>query len=197
MFKSINFTYDLFTYVRHLSLVTFLIVMICIEDGCLTLLDSLDWCVIFLIAVQSKGCELTMIWVKNSLTDLTSMKLRGGFLGRIAIRFETVTTTVGSKVRQIISMLYMEITLPNLLILIHNFSLVIAVYEVWSIKYSLLSWLIKGCNATNAIFKFWNTLLMIKAHFQTPGKSYMVRKVARCFCSFFIKPVKSSISNNF
>jgi len=58
------------------------------------------------------------------------MKLRGGFLRRIAIRFETVTTTVGSKVRQIISMLYMEITLPNLLILIHNFSLVIAVYEV-------------------------------------------------------------------
>jgi hypothetical protein len=58
------------------------------------------------------------------------MKLRGGFLRRIAIRFETVTTTVDSKVRQIISMLYMEITLPNLLILIHNFSLVIAVYEV-------------------------------------------------------------------
>ena len=58
------------------------------------------------------------------------MQLRRRFLRRHAIRFETVTTAMGSKVRQIIAVLYMKVTLPNHWVLIHNFSIVVAVYEV-------------------------------------------------------------------
>ena len=125
------------------------------------------------------------------------MQLRRRFLRRHAIRFETVTTAVGSKVRQIIAVLYMKVTLPNHWVLIHNFSIVVAVYEVWIIKYFLLSWFFKYCNATYAVFKFLNLLLMIKAHVQASRKSDMVREVTRCFWSFLVKSVKPSTANHF
>lgn len=197
MIKSVCFTNVLLTDIRHLSLITFLFVVFCIECGCLSLLVSLDWSLFLLIAVQGKGCKFAMVWVQDSLTDLTSMQLRGRFLRRHAIRFETVTTAVGSKVRQIIAVLYMEVTLPNHWMLIHNFIIVVAIYEVWIVKNSLLSWLVEDCNATYAIFKFWNLLLMIEAHLQASRKFYMVRKVTRCFCGFVVKSVESSTANHF
>lgn len=129
-----------------------------------------------------------MVWVKNCLAYL-SVHLRGWILWRKHICLEAVSTAVVSKVNQIIAMLYMKITLVYNWVIIADFSLVVPVEEVRIIKYSLMSWLVKGWNAANAVWKFWNLLRILKSDWQDFCNSDVVREVTGVFCSLLVQSV--------
>ena len=185
--KSRSFSLQLLTYVRNFSSVAFLSVMFNSKHRCLGFLFSL-WRIILLLAVQCKSSKVAVVWVKNCLAYLPLHFCRW-VLRRKHIRLKTVATTVVSKVKQIIAVLYMKITLVYDWVIIADFSLVVPVQKIRIVKYPLMPWFVNKCDATYAIFKFWNLLCIFKANLQAFCNSNMVREAKRVFCSFLVKSV--------